>query len=69
VADAGVCAVVLLVRGSFGLPSFERPSGVVGRYEQVDEHFARTGLGHIEINDFSRDLAGLVIDASFIGSG
>ena len=40
-----------------------------GRYVQVDEHFARARLGHIEINDFGRDLAGLVVDACLVCAG
>ena len=39
-----------------------------GRYEQVDEHLAGTGLGHVEINDFGRDLARLVVHTSLVGA-
>jgi hypothetical protein len=73
VADAGVCAVVVLVRVSLhflvligGFGSYLGEIG--GRYEQVDQHFAGTRLGHIQINDFGRYLAGLVVHTCFVGA-
>ena len=67
-ADAGVCAVVLLVGVSLLCLGIRVLGGACGRYEQVDEHLAGTGLGHVEINDFGRDLARLVVHTSLVGA-
>lgn len=35
---------------------------------QVDKDLAGSRLGHVEINDLGRDLAGLVIDTCLVGT-
>jgi hypothetical protein len=55
--------------GGLGLDVvWERLLGGYYMYAQVDEHFAGTRLGHVKINDFGRDLAGLIVDACFVGA-
>lgn len=36
---------------------------------QFDEHFAQAWLGHVQVDDFGRDAAGLVIDGGLEGRG
>ena len=38
----------------------------IGAHLQVDEDLTGSRLGHVEINDLSRDLAGLVVDACLV---
>lgn len=38
----------------------------IGAHLQVDEDLTGSRLGHVEINDLGRDLAGLVVDACLV---
>ena len=42
--------------------------GSVELHLQVDKDLAGSRLGHVEINDLGRDLAGFVVDTCLVGA-
>ena len=56
-ADAGVGSGIVLVYVVWFQASGE---------SQMDQAFARSGLGHVEGLNLCRDLAGVIVDAGFV---
>jgi len=39
------------------------------RVRQVDQHFARAGLGHVQVYNLRGDFARLIVNDAFVGLG